>query len=87
LNVKSNYDPNQPYPIHRQNMKAEEFKQLEDLLSKLHVHLGYRYCIIPSHIQDSPYISLYDDKGNMIAQAESYNLESTVKEVLQKVNP
>lgn len=57
-------------------MKPEEFKQLQELLGKLEIYLGARYCIIPRHHADGCYLALYDEKGKMVRDHQGPDIET-----------
>jgi hypothetical protein len=60
-------------------MKKEKLETLENLLGELRSYIGYDYCIVPGVIQDGYNIAIYSNKGKLITDKSSYDIESTVK--------
>lgn len=67
-------------------MTPEEYKQLEDLLSKLRSVLGERYCIIPEAANDGVSIALYDRDGEVMSDFTTTGptIQKTIEHVVAK---
>lgn len=65
-------------------MEKEDFKNLEELLGKLSIDLGYRFCIIPQDIQDLTYIAIYNHDGKLLKQTYGLDIEDCVKKLSTK---
>jgi len=66
-------------------MTTEDFKHLEELLGKMKVHLGHRFCIVPNAVHDGYHVAIYDDKGDVKA-TDTWTDLKTVAERLMRVS-
>lgn len=60
-------------------MTEQDYKDLERLLGKLSTIIKNRFCIIPSHINESVYIGVYGSSGHILNESNGVDIKSTVE--------
>lgn len=66
-------------------MKKYDYKQLENLISKLNTVTGGRaICILNNHIADGYHIRVFGNDGNPIKEGNGGTIEETVKNLSYK---
>lgn len=65
-------------------MTEQDYNHLEALLSKLHLELGCKYCILPSAHNDMPSIATYKDDGSIDQSEIGPNIQEVVKIIKTK---
>ena len=63
-------------------MNESELNELHRLLGKLQAHLQHRF-VISCGLQDNYAIGIYDNRGNIIKEAQQETVLVTVKELLE----
>ena len=64
-------------------MNESELNELDRLLSKLQAHLQHRF-VISTGLQGDYAIGIYDNRGDIVKQAQRITVLVTVKELLEK---
>lgn len=68
-------------------MTTSKIKLLEELIGELSADLGHKQiCIVNAMVQDGFHIALYDKKGEPYIRETSYDLESTIKKVIESLD-
>jgi hypothetical protein len=63
-------------------MTTEEYVQLEALLGKLQIELGYRICILTGHVHDGYHIGVYSEtSGTKRQEASGPTIEGVANEL------
>lgn len=65
-------------------MNDEDFKELEKLIGKLSLHIGYQIAIAQGP-QDGYHLAAYNRNGDRITEVMSYDLKDTSEKLRKKI--
>lgn len=65
-------------------MTDQDYNHLELLLSKLGLHLGRRFAIIPGYLQDGVHLATYNESGALEDEAVCVDLKAAVEQIKNK---